>query len=242
MPDSELSFEALSESALLLNFPPRVDADTNGRVHRLWRALRQADLPGIEGFMPAYASLLLRFDPDAWSDDGNDSPHVRLWRAIEPLYAPQGGAGDLGNGKLRELPVCYGGEFGADLKAVADRCGLSTSQLIESHSAPEYRVAMLGFAPGFAYLLGLDPALHVPRRATPRTRVPAGSVGIGGAQTGIYPRQLPGGWQLLGRTSARLFDPDKPRQPTLLQPGDRVRFKPVDADRFAVLEAEGPHA
>jgi KipI family sensor histidine kinase inhibitor len=130
--------------------------------------------------------------------------------------------------------VCYGGESGPDLDAVAEHAGLSRDDVIARHAAAEYTVAMLGFAPGFPYLLGLDRALQVPRRPSPRTRVPAGSVAIGGAQTGIYPRELPGGWHLIGRTPLVLFDPAR-EPPCLLAPGDRVRFREIEAGEFARL-------
>jgi KipI family sensor histidine kinase inhibitor len=130
--------------------------------------------------------------------------------------------------RLVELPVLYGGADGPDLDAVAAQAGLSPAEVIERHAAGDYAVAMLGFAPGFPYLLGLDPALATPRLQTPRTRVAAGSVGIGGAQTGIYPRPGPGGWRIIGRTSAVLFDPGR-SSPSLLLPGDRVRFRPASA-------------
>jgi KipI family sensor histidine kinase inhibitor len=131
--------------------------------------------------------------------------------------------------------VCYGGEFGPDLGAVATHAGVDEQAVIDAHANGDYRVAMLGFMPGFPYLLGLDKALHTPRRESPRTRVPAGSVAIGGAQTGIYPRELPGGWQLIGRTPLVLFDPTR-EQPALLQPGQRVRFRAIEAGgEFAAL-------
>jgi KipI family sensor histidine kinase inhibitor len=130
-----------------------------------------------------------------------------------------------------EIAVRYGGADGPDLERVAAHAGLSAGEVVARHAASDYTVAMLGFAPGFPYLLGLDAALHVPRRANPRTRVPAGSVAIGGAQTGIYPRELPGGWNLIGCTPLTLFDPCRD-QPCLLAPGDRVRFHAIGAAEF----------
>ena len=147
---------------------------------------------------------------------------------------PAGDAAHVASPPLVEIPVCYGGEYGPDLLDVAHLSGLDAAQVGARHAAVEYRVAMLGFAPGFPYLLGLDPSLHAPRRATPRTRVPAGSVAIGGAQTGMYPCELPGGWQLIGRTPLALFDAQRD-PPCLLAPGDRVRFCAIDASRFAEL-------
>jgi KipI family sensor histidine kinase inhibitor len=136
-----------------------------------------------------------------------------------------------------EIPVCYGGDFGPDLDALASHAKLTAADVIARHTAATYTVAMLGFAPGFPYLFGLDPALEMPRRASPRTRVPAGSVAIGGAQTGIYPSELPGGWQLIGRTPLALFDAQRD-PPSLLMPGDRVRFVAIDAAALAVRGAD----
>lgn len=234
MPNQDInpSFEALSESAMLIELGQHIDIGINTCVHQLCKLLQEAELAGIKDIMPAYASILLRFDPEAFADDSD--PHHALWQRIQPLWnAMDRSQADSETSRLHELPVCYGGECGADLEAVATHCGLTPAQVIERHSANEYRVAMLGFAPGFAYLLGLDPTLEMPRHDKPRTRVPAGSVGIGGAQTGVYPRQLPGGWQLLGRTPERLFDVSNSERPALLEAGDRVRFVPIGADEFA---------
>ncbi|HET9482549.1 MAG TPA: 5-oxoprolinase subunit PxpB, partial [Xanthomonadales bacterium] len=129
------------------------------------------------------------------------------------------------------IPVCYGGDSGPDLDAVAKHTGLSAHDVVARHAAGDYRVAMLGFQPGFPYLIGLDPALATPRHATPRPRVAAGSVGIGGAQTGVYPREAPGGWQLIGRTPLALFDAAR-KPPALLAPGDRVRFEAIPRAAF----------
>lgn len=134
-------------------------------------------------------------------------------------------------GRFVEIPVCYDGEFGPDLADVARHTGLSVEEVIARHSAVEYRVHCLGFAPGFPYLGGLPPELATPRRATPRQGVPAGSVAIGGAQTGIYPQSSPGGWNVIGRTPLRLFDADR-EPPALLKAGDRVRFRPITRGEF----------
>ena len=227
-------FEPLSESALLVHFKQCLDVGVNARVHALCAAVRAADLPGIDEVTPAYASALVRFDPDCWAGQGGGKPHAAVRAALETVLDELAEAApEASPGRLHQLPVCYGGTCGADLDAVAEYCGLSVDEVIQRHCAPEYRVAMLGFAPGFAYLLGLDPALEMPRRDQPRTRVPAGSIAIGGAQTGIYPRQLPGGWQLLGRTPATLFDADNGAQAALLEPGDRVRFVAISEAEFA---------
>jgi inhibitor of KinA len=130
------------------------------------------------------------------------------------------------------VPVCYGGEWGPDLETIGRAHGLSADEVVSVHSGAEYLVSAVGFTPGFPYLSGLPERLHTPRRETPRTRVPAGSVAIGGAQTGIYPFETPGGWNLIGRTPWRLFNPHA-RPPTLLQVGDRVRFRPITSGEYA---------
>jgi inhibitor of KinA len=133
-----------------------------------------------------------------------------------------------------EIPVCYGGEFGPDLDYVASHAGMSTHEVIERHMRPLYRVHLIGFLPGFPYLGGLDPRLATPRRDTPRTAVPAGSVGIGGMQTGVYPLESPGGWHLIGRSPAVIFDSTR-TPPTRLAPGDVVRFRAIEPGEFALM-------
>ncbi|MNH00193.1 Kinase A inhibitor [compost metagenome] len=162
-------------------------------------------------------NLTLVFDPEVTSSARLERRLTELWRQGEELdFAP----------REREIPVHYGSEGGPDLDEAARCCGLTPAELVARHSGGDYRVYFLGFQPGFAYLGGLEQALAVPRRREPRLRVPAGSVGIGGAQTGIYPAASPGGWQLIGRTDLVLFDPNRD-EPSYLLPGDRVRFVPV---------------
>jgi KipI family sensor histidine kinase inhibitor len=229
--DAGVSIEPLGESALLIRFGDGFDAATNTRVHAAANALHAAGLPGVVDIVPAYATLAIHFDPLAWvaTNGGPPLPHVMsAVRAI--LDSPPSIAAD--EGRLVDIPVCYGGASGPDLKSLAEHARLDADEVVARHASTIYRVAMLGFAPGFPYLLGLDRALAMPRRAAPRTRVPAGSVAIGGEQTGIYPADLPGGWQLIGRTPLVLFDAHRD-PPSLLMPGDRVRFVPIVADEFA---------
>ena len=231
----DIGFEALAEDALLLRFGERIDSELNARVQAAAARLHQR-LPQLE-CVPAYASLLLRFDPSSWAADDGDAPHRRLQDAVNAVLGENGTI--AATPREQVIPVCYGGEYGPDLADVAAHCGLAADALIARHTAADYRVAMLGFAPGFPYLLGLDPQLAVPRRHDPRQRVPAGSVAIGGSQTGIYPEVLPGGWQLIGRTPLRLFDATA-RPPSLLAAGDRVRFHAIDEDSFRQLAAAEP--
>ncbi|HEY1137640.1 MAG TPA: 5-oxoprolinase subunit PxpB [Xanthomonadaceae bacterium] len=225
--------ERLADDALLLHFgadTPPIDDDTNARVHRAVLRIREVQPAWLRDLVPAYASLAVFFDPDAI-----DALAVEHW--LDAQLADDSIATDIGASRCIEIPVVYGGDFGEDLDSAALELGLPSAMLAERHAAATYTVAMIGFAPGFPYLSGLDPALALPRLATPRTRVPAGSVAIGGAQTGLYPRESPGGWRLIGRTPLRLFDPTR-ASPSLLAPGDRVRFVVIDAREFARLEAD----
>lgn len=214
------SAEPAGEALLLLRFGSTLDAALNARVHAFADALRDARLDGIVDIVPAYASLGIHYDPRAW-EDSDGMPWRRLARA---LRAHARSAPTRRAAREVQVPVHYGGDDGPDLERVARHAGLEAVEVVRRHAAATYRVAMLGFAPGFPYLIGLDPALQVARRAEPRLRVPAGSVAIGGLQTGIYPRELPGGWNLVGRTPLVLFDA-RAEPPCLLAPGDDVRFR-----------------
>jgi len=231
----DVRIEMLGETALLVHVGNGhadgcMDRQVNARVHMLAGAVRRANPDGLDEIVPAYASVLLRHRLATL--EAADA----LYRQVHELARALPDQADASNGRLHRVVVCYGGEHGADLIELAAARGLTPDEVVERHTAPEYLVAMTGFAPGFPYLIGLDPDLATPRRDTPRTRVPAGSVGIAGAQTGIYPGELPGGWQLIGRTPMSLFDVDHADHPCLLEPGDRVRFEAIDEDRFAHWE------
>ncbi len=235
---NDFSIEPLGESVLLLRFGDSIDAALNAHVLAAADTLRRVELPGLLDLVPAYATLALHYDTAFWVGRNGDTAWQHLAGALRAVFAGPLHT-DFGDTPWLEIPVCYGGDFGPDLAEVARHSGLDPDQVIARHAAADYRVAMLGFAPGFAYLLGLDAALQIPRRADPRTRVPRGSVAIGGLQTGIYPADLPGGWQLIGRTPLALFDAGN-ESPCLLAPGDRVRFRPIDAAAFAALAR--PHS
>ena len=188
-----------------------VELDDLETVHRLHAALRDLDPPGVVELVPGYRTLLVVAGP------GSAGALDELAAGLPGLELPP--AGEVA-GEPVEIPVSYDGE---DLPEVASLTGLDAEEVVRRHTAPEYTVAFLGFSPGFPYLVGLDPALEVPRRDTPRTSIPAGSVGLAGGQTGIYPTASPGGWQLIGRTEVTLFDPERD-PPALLAPGSRLRF------------------
>ena len=220
-----MDIEPLGEDALLLRFGDDIDAQTNAGVHAVARCIATVRPPWLRDIVPAYASLALFIDFEAFPSTADPLEATTRWLRQQALDGDDAG---MRTPRMVEIPVLYGGVDGPDLEAVAAHAGISTGDVIERHAAGDYMVAMLGFAPGFPYLLGLNPALAIPRLQTPRTRVAAGSIGIGGAQTGVYPRPGPGGWRIIGRTSAVLFDPLR-GSPSLLLPGDRVRFLAVDA-------------
>jgi KipI family sensor histidine kinase inhibitor len=219
----EIEVVEFGEAALLVRFGDRIEVELNGRVHALAGLLedRLGDDRRWERPVPAYASLLIGFDPAAMSAED-----ARI--ELEDLVA---GADDTPGTsavvpRLREIPVRYGGADGPDLADVSERLGVSEAAVIDLHASATYTVFMLGFVPGFPYLGVLPAELDLPRLDAPRTRVPAGSVGIAGRQTGIYPFETPGGWRLIGRTHTRLWDPAAD-PPALLAPGDEVRFVPT---------------
>ncbi len=188
---------------------------TLARQKRFWTMAAAArQWPHVTEVVPGMNNLTVLFDPLAANVEVLTQKLAKAWGAADANLKP---------GRLVEIPVDYGGEYGPDLAAVARHTALSAEAVIKLHASTEYTVFCLGFQPGFAYLGGLDPKLETPRRAEPRVAIPAGSVGIGGAQTGIYPASSPGGWQLIGHTREKLFDPMR-TPPSLLQPGDRVRF------------------
>lgn len=218
-----MNFKPLGDSALLISFGEVIDEEVNDRVHALTKAIEGAGFEWLVEVVPAYSSLAVIYDPKLIDFEG-------VKRAVEGLDVRAERVG----GRLVEIPVLYGGEYGPDLEFVAQYNGLTPEEVIEIHSKPIYRVYFLGFLPGFAYLGGMDERIATPRLEKPRLKVPAGSVGIAGKQTGIYPLESPGGWRIIGRTPLRLFNP--PREPpTLLRPGDRVKFVPISREEFDEL-------
>ena len=210
---------AYGDGALLLSFGEHIDPVINARVHALAAALRESgerwSVP-----TPAYASLLVGYD--ALKVDFG-AARSRLAELVDTLPAEVSASND--DLQAIEISVRYSREDGPDLDAVAERCGLTPAQVVEAHSSVVYRAYMLGFSPGFAYLGELPAELDLPRLDTPRPRVPAGSVAIAGRQTAVYPQSTPGGWHLIGRTDAAVWDPSR-AQPALITPGAAVRFVP----------------
>jgi KipI family sensor histidine kinase inhibitor len=211
------------DTAISVEFGDKIDPGINALVRRLYALLKSGSHPGIVDLNPTYRSLFVQYDPWVCSFE-------RVVGIIEQCLPYIGTPAEEASA-VKDVPVCYGGEFGPDLEEVAALHGLGSDEVIGLHCAPLYQVYMIGFTPGFAYLGGLDERLHTPRKKVPRKRVAAGSVGIADRQTGIYPIDSPGGWRLIGRTPRKIFDLER-EHPFFLEAGDFVRFKPIAGEEF----------
>ena len=225
MSDAPPVIRPFGDEAILVSVGDRIDPALNRRVRRIANALAYERTRGLSIGAPvvAYASLLVPFDLPRLSAE---EARIAVARVVDELDEAPNDATTEPPARLVEIPTRYGGGDGEDLDDVAEQLGLSPAAVVELHASTEYEVYMLGFAPGFAYLGILPDALAVPRRTTPRSRVPSGSVAIAERQTAVYPAVTPGGWNLIGRTDLRLWDIDR-NPPALLSPGDRVRFVPI---------------
>jgi KipI family sensor histidine kinase inhibitor len=219
-------FEPASDQSLLIYFGQRITLEANENVRRFLHLLEQEPLAGVHNLHPAYCSVLVKFDPLKWRHETLEKELRKYLARLDKVKLPAP--------RQVEIPVCYGGEFGPDLDDVAATHGMTPERVIELHSSAAYLVYFLGFVPGFAYLGELPKELVTPRLPTPRKKVPVGSVGIAGNQTGVYPFETPGGWRLLGRTPLAMFRTDRDGL-SLLSIGDRVRFVPISRKRFAEL-------
>jgi len=259
--------DAVGDRCLLVGLGTEVDPATSARVHALVQRLREQPIEGVRDVVPAFTTVALHYRPECFvsplpsgkrtaprggpavlgSGPANDlagpTPFERLRELLlERLAEPLEGVAD--SGRVVEVPVCYGTaepDYGPDLADVAARCGLAPEAVVERHLASPHRVYMLGFAPGFPFIGGLDEGLEMPRRANPRTHIPPGSVAIARRQTCIYPLDTPGGWNLIGRTPLRLFDPAA-EPPCLLAPGDAIRFVAITPADYRALLAERERA
>src|SRR4029453_1665006 len=231
----------LGDSALVVRVRDRFEdapEETLDVVLRTLQQLRTAAIPGVIELAPAYTSIAVFFEPITIAKATETSDKVFDWLASR-IRAAVAGVADPGKtarsrSQTVEIPVCYDPEFALDIDDVARRANVSPKEVIRLHSTAEYRVACIGFVPGFPFLTGLPKKLATPRRDVPRKGIPPGSVGIGGAQTGIYPLRSPGGWNLVRRPPLRFFDPEK-NPPVLLRAGDRVRFRVITREEFEAL-------
>ena len=217
--DKPLFFPA-GDLALVVELGDAISTEINRKVRSLTDALEEGSIPGVFDFLPTYRSVLVYYDPLIVTSGEVQDGIERLLQSAEVT--------DTGMRHVVHIPTLYGGEMGPDIAFVAEHNGIDEQEVIRIHSGADYLVYMMGFSPGFAYLGGLDERLATPRLQSPRTEIPAGAVGIAETQTGVYPMASPGGWQLIGRTPLKLFDPTRER-PVLLGAGDYVRFVPIES-------------
>ncbi len=211
------------ETGISVEFGDKIDLNINRKVRHLYKRFKAARYPGILDINPTYCSLFIRYDPWICSLE-------KLLLIIEEKLKAED-ATDQHFERIIDIPVCYESEFGLDITQVADFHGMHTEKVIELHTAPVYHVYMIGFILGFPYLGGLDHRLYTPRKKDPRKTVPAGSVGIAGRQTGIYPVESPGGWRIIGTTPVKIFDLQR-KEPFLLEMGDKMRFISITREEF----------
>lgn len=225
MPDIRIL--TAGDSALLIEFGKEINPETNRKITAIVQLMREQHIEGIVDVIPAFCSLLINYDPRVLS-------YEELKERMENLLKIETKT-ETTRKRIFEIPVCYGGEYGPDIDNIAEHAGLSVNEVIKIHSSKDYLIYMLGFLPGFTYLGGLDERIHTPRLASPRLTIRAGSVGIGGSQTGIYPLDSPGGWQLMGLTPVRTYDPER-QTPILVEAGDYIRFIPIDEEEFLRIQ------
>jgi inhibitor of KinA len=221
----------VGDCAISIDFGQVIDPKINRHIRQTIERIQELKLDGITELVPTYCALLIQYDAMLYS-------YSDICNLMEPLLEPS--ATDDANERVTviEIPTVYGGEFGPDLGFVASHNNLSEDEVVSIHSGTDYLVYMLGFIPGFTYLGGMDPRIATPRLSSPRTLIPAGSVGIAGEQTGTYPSDSPGGWQIIGRTPVTMYDMSK-EQAALLSAGDYVRYVPIDEAEYNRIKALG---
>ncbi len=222
----KLKYLICGDRALLVEFGNQISIDIHNRIRRLLSRIDSEKIPGVLEVVPTYRSILIYYDPIVTNIFDLES-------SIENLNKIHVGE-TVDKARIIEVPTIYGEDYGPDLKSVATHTGMSAEEVIEVHSGVEYLVYMIGFSPGFPYLGGMSERIAVPRLETPRTIIPAGSVGIADKQTGIYPKDGPGGWRIIGRTPLDLFQEER-NPPTLFLPGDYIRFIPITGDDYSVI-------
>jgi len=224
----DIRIKTAGDSSVLIEFGKSIDPDVNRRIAATVAMIREQHIEGIVDMIPTYCALLVNYDPRVILYDD-------LTERLKGVLKIEVSAG-AGKKKVFEIPVCYGGKYGPDLHVIAENAGLSEDEVVKIHSSSDYLIYMLGFLPGFTYLGGLDERIHTPRLKNPRVKIDAGSVGIGGSQTGIYPLDSPGGWNLMGMTPVKTYDPNR-MVPILVEAGDYIRFVPVNEEEYLRIKA-----
>ena len=228
---AEVRFLLTGDTSVTVEFGNEISTEINAKIRAFNIALQQSKIPGIVETVPTYRSLAVHYDPEV-------SLYGALVKKLKGLLG-QLDSIQIPPSDVLEIPVLYGGEEGPDIEFVAEHNGKTVQEVIDIHTSTEYLIYMLGFTPGFTYLGGMSEEIATPRLKTPRVLIPGGSVGIAGAQTGVYPIDSPGGWQLIGRTPVRMYDPDR-ATPILPEAGQYIKFYAIDKaeyDRIAALEA-----
>ena len=227
---ADVRFLIAGDSSLCAEFGNEISKEINAQIRAFNILLKESGIAGIVETIPTYRSLLIQYDPGIISYKSLEGKLKKLLARLDSVEIPPS--------EVLEVPVLYGGEeMGPDLKFVAENAKMSEEEVIKLHSEPEYLIYMLGFTPGFTYLGGLNDAIETPRLKTPRVKIPAGSVGIAGKQTGVYPIDSPGGWQLIGRTPLKMYDAGR-EKPILPEAGQYIKFVPIDRAEFDRIAAE----
>ena len=222
-------FRLVGDRGLLVEYGDAIDPEINRKVRIMSMALERELPQGVIEAIPTYRSILIQYDPSHTDPEALKKALAGLEGKLGEISIPEAA--------VVEIPVCYGGAYGPDLDYVAQVNGLSVEQVIEIHSSRAYQIYMIGFTPGFPFLGGMDERIATPRLESPRTAVPAGSVGIANNQTGMYPVTSPGGWRLIGRTPLKLFNPDQ-ENPFLYKAGDLIQYKPISEEEYLALGGE----
>ncbi|WP_339210639.1 5-oxoprolinase subunit PxpB [Aeribacillus sp. FSL K6-8210] len=225
----EFLIQPLGDTGIIIQFGTEISEAIYQQIRQYVYRLEQIRIEGIVEWVPAYTTLAVFYRPNIISYDELSQKLLKIGEKIESMPVP--------DPIVIEIPTLYGKEAGPDIQFVAETNGLSEEEVVKIHSSSDYLIYMIGFVPGFPYLGGMDKRIAAPRKKTPRSRIPAGSIGIAGEQTGIYPLETPGGWQIIGRTPVKLYDPQK-QDPILLKAGDYIRFVPITEREYEKIEQQ----